>query len=206
MAIRILHKVSRIEVKRAFVILQKMRLSRKKKKRYLPELTETEFLAKLKQAKRAVNKLTEKQLDTIIADEYQKRADAYNNADWYRATASTGDVGVWRRAGGLPSSWTCCLLKQTAAYVKKGLAQNSTRIRARSKRAIPRIMKFADIMQKEKYLLPIVFASGTGTRGRAWCRKNTKGDIDDGCMRSIALAVAGRKTLTVYFGKPKWKP
>jgi len=30
-----------------------------------------------------------------------------------------------------------------------------------------------------------------------------KGDIDDGCMRSIAMAISGKKDITVYFGIPK---
>ncbi|KKS38804.1 MAG: hypothetical protein A3G49_00425 [Candidatus Sungbacteria bacterium RIFCSPLOWO2_12_FULL_41_11] len=203
---KILHKIRPIEVKRAFVISQKMRFSRRKGKKYLPKLTEAEFLKKLKQAKTITNKLTERQLDKIIADEYRKRADAYNNADWYRATVTTKEVGVWRRAGGLPPQWTCCSLSQTALRVKKGLKRNSKRIRARSKRAIPRIMEFADVISREKCLSPIVFAGGTGTCGRKWCRKKMKGDVDDGCMRSIALALSGRKTLNVYFGKPKKKP
>ena len=202
---KILHKVRPIEVKRAFVMSQKMRFSRRKGKKYLPKLSEAEFLRKLKQAKTATNRLTEKQLNKIIADEYQKRADAYNNANWYRAKMSSSEVGVWRRASGLPSRWTCCSLSQTALKVKKGLKRNSKLIRARSKRAIPRIIEFADVISGERFFSPIVFAGGTGTCGRKWCRKKTKGDVDDGCMRSIALTIAGRKTLNVYFGKPKKK-
>jgi hypothetical protein len=29
------------------------------------------------------------------------------------------------------------------------------------------------------------------------------GDIDDGCMRSIALAMSGKKSIKVYFGVPQ---
>ncbi len=32
-----------------------------------------------------------------------------------------------------------------------------------------------------------------------------KGDIDDGCMRSIALAISGKNNIVVYFGIPKDK-
>jgi len=200
---KILHKVRPIEVKRAFVMSQKMRFSRRTGKKYLPKLTEAEFLRKLKQARMTTGKLTEERLDKIIADEYRKRADVYNDTDWYKATVSTSEVGVWRRAGGLPSRWTCCSLSQTALKIKKGLKRNSKLIRARSKRAIPRMMEFVDIISREKYLSPIVFVGGTGTCGRKWCRKRMKGDIDDGCMRSIALALSGRRTLDVYLGKPK---
>ena len=64
-------------------------------------------------------------------------------------------------------------------------------------------MGFADIISQEKTLFPIVFAGGHGTCGRKWCRKKMTGDIDDGCLRAIALAISGYKTLNVYFGKPK---
>jgi hypothetical protein len=50
---------------------------------------------------------------------------------------------------------------------------------------------------REKYLLPIVLPGGT--MGRKGLMK-MKGDIDDGCMRAIALAVSGKKRLRVYLG------
>ena len=57
------------------------------------------------------------------------------------------------------------------------------------------------IIQDEEYLLPIVFESGIGTNGRKKSSHKTKYDIDDGCMRSISLALAGRKELRVYVGR-----
>ena len=51
----------------------------------------------------------------------------------------------------------------------------------------------------------IVFKGGTGTNGRKLFKKKMKGDIDDGNMRSIALAVASKKTIKVYMGFPKPK-
>jgi hypothetical protein len=57
--------------------------------------------------------------------------------------------------------------------------------------------------QKEKYLYPIVFKTDTGTQGRKRLKRKMKGDIEDGCMRSIALAISGRDRITVYFGIPK---
>jgi hypothetical protein len=60
-----------------------------------------------------------------------------------------------------------------------------------------------EMLQGEKYLLPIIFKGGTGTRGRHGLKRIMKGDIDDGCMRSIALAVSGTKVIRVYIGFPK---
>jgi hypothetical protein len=99
---RLLRKVSSLEVKHAFVTAQKMRLSRKKGRKYLPRLERDDFLEKLRRAKMMASKLNEKQLDRIIVNEFRKRAEAYNNSEWYLARASTKELGVWRRAGGLP--------------------------------------------------------------------------------------------------------
>jgi len=226
---KIIRKIRPIEVKRAFVIAQKIRFSQKEK--YMPKITKADFLKKLKQAKTATTKLKEEQLDAFISancgggkkaieynnkewrrkranalsgmEWYKKRTRAYNDAEWCIVEMSVNELGAWRRSGGLPSAWTCCSLDKTARYVKKGLEIDSKQIRRRSKNAIPGIIEFADIISREKYLFPIVFKGGTGTRGRKWCKTKTKGDIDDGCMRSIALAVAGQKILRVYFGRPK---
>lgn len=200
---KILFKAKTIEVKRAFVIAQKMRSYRKSGYRYLPKLARTEFLKKLKRAKLYANKLNEKKLDKIIAAEYPKRAISYSNSAWYVASASKNELGVWRRAGGLPADWTCGSLAQTAYKVMHGLRNKSKYIRARSRRAIPRIMDFIDIISKEKFLSPIVFAGGTGTQGRKRCVRKMRGDIDDGCMRAIALVLSGSSLFNIYFGKPK---
>jgi len=200
---KILRRVNPIKIKQAFVTAQMIRISKKTNKRYLPELTKKEFLKKLRSAKIKTNKLTEKQLDQIIAKEYLKRLKAYNNSSWYEAKASINEIGVWRSSGGLPIRWTCCSLGQTADFVRVGLARSSKRIRARSKRAIPRTLKFVNIINQEKKLFPIVFAGDTGTQGRKKCKNKMKGDIDDGCMRAIALAMKDYKVLNIYFGKPK---
>ena len=56
------------------------------------------------------------------------------------------------------------------------------------------------MIQKEKYLFPVVLPGGTmGRKGL----KKMKGDIDDGCMRSIALAISGKKKIKMYIGKKK---
>lgn len=200
---KILYKIRPIEVKRTFVISQKIRFSRGKSKKFQTKLSKEFFLKKLKQAKTAVKKFSENQLDKIIAQKHPKRARAYNKVEWYRAKVSTSEVGVWRRAGSLPAAWTCPSLAQTALKVKRGLEQNSHLIRARARRAIPAIMSLASIISKEKYFFPIIFMGGAGTRGRKRCGTKTKGDVDDGCMRSIAFAVLGYKELNVYLGKPK---
>ena len=69
---------------------------------------------------------------------------------------------------------------------------------------IPGILKTSiGVIQNEDYLLPIVFKCNTGTQGRRRLKVQMLGDVDDGCMRSIALVVSGVKKIRVYFGTPR---
>jgi hypothetical protein len=195
-------KVPVIEVKRAFVIgdLVKTPIGRK---HHLERISPLMFKKRLNAAKKKVLYMDEAELDTLISPKYLKRLRSYNSCDWYIRTFSTIEIGVWKRAGGLPLAWTSWSVKQTGQLVKDALAHNSRLLVKRSRHAIPNMIA-TNIreLQKEKYLLPIVFKAGTGTNGRKGLPK-LKGDIDDGCMRSIALAVSGKQRIKVYFGIPK---
>ncbi len=200
---KLLRKVSTKEVKRAFVVALLMR-SQGGKKQYLKAVSLRVFEHKLTQTKKKVLAMSEEQLDTIISDEWSKRLTAYNGSDWYRAEVKTSEVGVWHRAGGLPLDWTNGSLKDTSEKFKKSLATESRLKNIRARHAVPNMVSTnVARLQKEKYLLPIVISHGTGTKGRSRLKLPLKGDIDDGCMRSIALAVSGAKTLRIYFGMPK---
>lgn len=200
---KLLRKVSAKEVKRDFVVSQLVRLTRGKKL-FLKKLTPKEFATKLAASKRKVLRMPEKALDRFIGDDYLPRLRSYNACDWYVAEVKTSEVGVWKQAGGLPPRATKGSLKKTADFVRTALAKRPIRLLGRVRRVVPRMIETnINELQKEKYLLPIVFKGGTGTRGRRGLKPVLKGDIDDGCMRSIALAVHGAETLRVYYGMPK---
>lgn len=202
---RLLKKVPTIEVKRCFVTAQLVKVYGGKKGK-LGKISRTEFKRALARAKSHALRMTEKQLDTYIAHEWKGRLTAYNASDWYLATVHTREVGVWKRAAGLPLAWTNGSLKETAALVKN-IALKTNLSRTRAKRAVLSMTETnVGDLQSEKYLLPIVFKGGTGTKGRKRLRNQMKGDIDDGCMRSVTLAVNGAKNLKVYFGVPKESP
>jgi len=191
-------KVERIEVKRCFVISQYIRHYDKGKKRYIPELSPEEFQKRLNQAKKIVLDFSETELDELIAGEYKKRLKAYNACDWYRGNVFSDEVGVWKKAGGLPLQWTEGSLKETAEKVKSALQDSShPELIMRAKRAIPRIKKHFDIIENEPYLYPIILPGGTMERKEL---QRMKGDIDDGNMRSIAMAVSGKMKLNAYIG------
>ncbi len=197
-------KIPSIQVKRAFVTQNLMKISNGKKK-FLRNISKNDFEKKLEQAKQKVLKMSEKQLDKFIYDEYPRRHWAYNTSTWYIGEVTPEEVGVWRRAGGLPLSWTNGSLRETANKVKRAIHLNKIP-NGRARHVIPNLLKTSvNDIQKEQYLLPVVFEHNTGTRGRRLLKKIVKGDIDDGCMRSISLAVNDAKTIQVYLGFPKDK-
>ena len=200
---KLIKKVKVIEVKRCFVISQLIRLQ-KGKKRYLGLIAENEFKEKLKIAKTKALKFSEKKLDEIIKKDWKKRLKSYDSCQWYLGQVSPREVGVWKKAGGLSLRWTNGSLYETAEKVKYALRKNPNSLKKRAKYTIANILNTnINHLQKEKYLFPIVFKGGTGTMGRKKLKKKMKGDIDDGCMRSIALSIAGFKELKVYIGFPK---
>lgn len=184
-----------LEVKRCFVTANALRPKRAKGAykggSYTQDLKERMQLAKAK-----VAKYSEKKLDSIIAKEYRRRLRAYNASHWYITTVSLSDVGVWRGAGKLPRPWTEGSVVETAQLIKKHMPTSAP------------LREFAKVVaptQQDIYFLPIVFAHNTGTQGRRGLNRKLVGDIDDGCMRSIALALRGKKNMKVYFGVPKKK-
>ncbi len=202
---KIIKKVPTSEVKCCFIVSNLIKKPRKGQ-RYLDVLSVKEFEDRLANAKKKVRSFSSKRIDELVGERYRKRLTAYNASEWYLAIASPRELGVWKRAGNLPTAWTRGSVADTANEVKKGLVKGmpvSTK-RHRAGRAIPSMLSSSVLnrTQKEKYLLPIGFAAGTGTNGRRGLRKY-KGDLDDGCMRSIALAVTGRKKLRLYLGVPK---
>jgi hypothetical protein len=67
---------------------------------------------------------------------------------------------------------------------------------------IPDIVNVVDIIlnsEFNRFLAPIVVPGGTW-RPTPPCRR-MKGDIDDGCMRAIALAIKGHDNFKAYIGK-----
>jgi len=196
-------KVNTIEVKRCFAISQVIRYSRYKKS-HLPAISKDEFLSELSIAKAKVLKLSEKELDYLVKGKYKKRLIAYDNSDWYLGELEIEEAGVWRRAGDLPLHFTNNNLKITAEKVKSAIDGNSKLLSKRPKIAIPNILNTnIALLQKEKYLLPIAFVSGTGTNGRRRLKVKTKFDLDDGCIRSISLAISGKTKIKAYIGFPK---
>jgi len=210
-----LKKVDVLEVKKCFVISQLIRkqkfnevfvgkFSLKPRKRFLRTTTLEDFKERLKIAKIEVSAMPEEELDKLIRDEYRKRLVAFDKSDWFLGEIKPSESGVWRRAGNLPLGWTNGSLEETAQKVGHAINIRSRNLISRAKHVVQNILKLnTHIIQNEKYLLPIVFKGNTGTRGRRRLKKQMKYDIDDGCMRSIALTISGVKSIKAYIGFPK---
>lgn len=200
---KILKKVGVREVKRTFIIANDMRIQ-KNGRRFLGKISTKEFADKFAQSKRKGLRMANKKLDKLISPEWPRRLRAYDISDWYLGEVKTSEVGVWKKAGDLPLSWTNGSLKDTAGKVRDAIEKDSGTLAKRARRAIKNMLATnVGLLQSEKYLLPIIFKGGTGTLGRRGLKRQMKGDIDDGCMRSIALAVSGAKVIRAYIGFPR---
>ncbi len=201
---KIIHKISNLQVKRCFVV-GNLCAARTHKGHMKKVESQEHYLRRVATIKDKVLRMNEAALDKIIGS-YKKRLDAYTAYEWHLAEVSPSEVGVWNRAGELPLRWTNHSLVETADKVRRALGRRNgfKRKHIRAAHAIPGILKTSiDVIQNEDYLLPIVFRCDTGTQGRRRLKHKMKGDIDDGCMRSISLAVMGVKKIKVYFGTPR---
>jgi hypothetical protein len=200
---KLFKKVKSIEVKRCFAFSNRFTSKKMRKealKKHILRPTKETFSRNLAINKRAVLKLKEPALDLIISTEYMKRLKAYNSVEWHIGYVDLSEVGLWRGAGGIPEKWTRGSLRDSsnkmASELKKGKSRYS---RIRAMKAVPEIISLKAAIKKENCLLPIILPSGTIPN----CRKGMskmKGDIDDGCMRSLALAVSGDNEIKAYIG------
>ena len=203
-----LKQVDKIRVKQNYIISDIFTFKRENipdLSKYVPtlDMEKSNFSKELEKIKKKVSKLDEKILDEIINNESPSRLNAFNKVKWYLGHMTIDEIGVWRGAGDLPISWTEGSLKETADMIikKTDIFKKNIDLLSGSKRAmraIPSIIRYKDTIQKDEYLLPIILPGGyMGREGL----KLMKGDINDGCMRSIAYTLTGDKTIKAYIGK-----
>ena len=201
---KFLKQVPTITVKRCFVVAQFVRWTKHRKGYLKKTISRGEFQARVAKAQKKVLTLSRVQLDEIIGNKWEGRLQAYNLCQWYLCKVKPTEVGVWKRAGEMPLSWTNDSLADTADHVRRALKSRLKHRKIRAAHDIPGILETSvDIIQSYKYLLPIVLKGGTEKDARHGLKHQMAGDIDDGCMRSIALTVNGAKSILVYFGIPK---
>jgi len=205
---KLLERIDKIKVKQAFIVADVFIFKREdvpNLSKYVPtlDMEKSNFSEELEKAKKKVLKLDEKFLDKIINDEFPPRLAAFNNVEWCLGHMTIDEIGVWRGAGGLPDLWTESSVRETANMIinETDIFKKNTGLLSgnkRAMRAIPYFIRYKDVIQKDEYFLPIILPGGyMGREGM----KLMKGDINDGCMRSIAYALTGDKTIKAYIGK-----
>lgn len=195
---KLIKKVRPIDVKRAFLMTHFLNRFGVAKKNDKQTPSKEKYLRAHMRARKMLEEMSAKQIDRKM-EIYGRRLKHYNAVRWYIGEIETKEVGVWKKAGGLPKSWTDGSLAYTARLVKSGLKNNSRLIKRRSKRVIPIIIEMEKLIKKDKYSLPIVFEREVGRVKRKGLKK-MRFEIDDGNMRSIAYAISGDKKIKTYIG------
>ena len=200
---KLLKKVSRLEVKRCFVLSQRFTSKKMRKdeiKKHIIKPDKLTFSKNLALNKKVVLKMKETELDRIIAAEYKKRLKAYDEVEWFIGYVDLFEAGLWKGAGGIPKAWSAGSLRDSAHMLKLEFGKTGSKYsRIRAMKTVPEIIKFKTVIQKEKYLLPIMLPGGM----IPVCRKGMHPmslDIDDGCMRSLTFAVNGDSRIKAYVG------
>ncbi len=117
------------------------------------------------------------------------RAEVYKSLEWRLDTVPLRDLGVWDRAQGLPHLWCVGSVLDTAReYLSNG-------------REGPYHEKIGALSRlcPDGVLDTIIVVDGGLKRGREECEP-VKWCIDDGCMRALAYAVRGRRSIRAYLG------
>ena len=205
---KLLKKVDKIKVKQDFLLSDIFTFKRENVldlSKYLPtiDIEKITFSKDFEEIKKKVLKLNESTLDKIIYDESPPRLAAFNKVAWYLGYVDSDEVGIWRGAGGLPDEWTKGSVKETVDEIMEKTNSLKTNLHLlnndkRVIRAVPYIIRFKDIIQNNDYFLPIILPGGTmGREGL----ELMKGDINDGCMRSIAYVLSGETKIRAYIGR-----
>ena len=188
---RVIQPVSQTLVKRCFVVSDLL-----SKRTYA---SDSVFESALEKALKRVLAMDDSKLDSAITD--KKRLAAYGRMDWRLVSLRPHEIGVWRQAGELPHKWTHGDVSCTARHLKKSM-QKGISLAGRVGEVFPSVLDFTVYFKTNKYLFPIAFRHNNGTFGRIGA-KSTFADVDDGCMRTIAMTLAGSKQMRFYLGTPK---
>ncbi len=181
-----------------------------KLRRHEVKITHKKLELTLKKIKKKAQKVRKYDLATQDLKGYHIRYDNYVNSDWKIENVNLRDCGVWPKMGGLPHQATQGDLVDTVNYIKPYLKDKSKLTYETSVVLyLEEIMKYAELITK--YFPIIVLKDGVNRQlklRKVKFRKkykNCKYDIDDGCHRAVAYALLGKKQITAYVGKRRYK-
>ena len=188
-------EVLNTEVKRCFVVSNRAK--------GLAGFDRQHFLSCFQEIEQKVSHLNDVELDLEI--DWQPRCNMLNSKSlqWTFGKCSIDEIGVWvnrEGSGGLPREWCVGSVRDTAQAIKKNLKRKFS---GRVFYAIQGIINIAEIIVGQRMLSIIAVASGLCYVRRHPPCKNVKYDIDDGCMRAIALALSDQEYINAFVGTMK---
>lgn len=116
-----------------------------------------------------------------------ERVELYRNLTWELVEVQPKELGIWDKAQGMPHEWCVGNLIETMEYYKKTQNHDGEYHK--------RIIYFLNKGEIDE----IIVVDGATKRGRENCRE-MKYNIDDGCMRAIALMLKGYTRIRCYLG------
>ncbi len=176
------------EVKECFVLSEKAKA--------LANLDVDKFRQGLEVLKNDVRKMSRLEVDGVL----RWRASLYDCLTWHWGAVTIDEVGVWAGAGGLPDVLCLGSVRETASAIVKsgGVQALPGRSDSRARDNIQGMMTVASLISKERLLSVIAEVGGTHRSTPPY--KRMSWDLNDGSLRSIALALSGIQTLNAFFG------
>lgn len=161
---------------------------------------------KLEKIKKVVESMSDDMILKNPLGGWHYRFDHYFNSDWELKTISLADCGSWPEMGGFPKEFTYGSVLDNAEKIAPFL-EDKTKLTVETARVLylERLMKYAELMSE---YIPIVVVEGGLIRQMKIAKeeekkhyKKCKYDIEDGNHRALALALLGKKEVTVLVGK-----
>ncbi|HEV2120631.1 MAG TPA: hypothetical protein VGS11_11100 [Candidatus Bathyarchaeia archaeon] len=147
--------------------------------------------------------MSEPELDAEISRVDPNRLINYNNHRWRREVLDWEEVGLWcgsTGAKGMPVHWCYGSLKETTDLVygaqRNGTLSSQAPDVDAAMRGMSSIVRF---ISQEEMLCPIVLPAPR-VRTNPCCRPIALG-FDDGNMRALTLALAGKQKIPTYVGR-----
>ena len=140
-----------------------------------------------------IKKYSEKELWQHIKD--KERVKRYKSCEWYFSKIKITSTGVWPNMGHIADN---LLLKDTK-WAANQIYQNSNRILKGELNHLFRILPFVNYLNKH---IPTIVIKDSIIRNNKKYFKEIY-DIDDGCHRTVCLALQGRTFINAYIGIQK---
>ena len=175
------------EVLQAFVIANEL------KKEYGKINNISEYKEIHSKINNRIKKYSEKELWQCIKD--KNRIRRYKSCDWYSGRINISSTGLWPRMGLMPENF----FFKDSKWAANQIFKNSNKILKGELNHLFRILPFVSYLNKH---IPTIVIHNSSIRNEKKYLKEFY-DIDDGCHRTVCLALLGRTFINAYIGIKK---